>query len=124
MKKSEIVKAFLDLIDDSAKDASWARNNRIEQDKITQDLLHKLELGKYKERNKVATRLVKCRRDRRQYKDVEEEAEAIIAWTKTKEGERVLKDLKKMLGELRKVENYHENRSYRPRVLGRRSNGR
>lgn len=117
MKKSEIVKAFLDLIEESKKDASWARDKRVEQDQITQDLLHKLELGGYKDRGKVATRLVKCRRERRKYKDIEEECGAIIAWTSSREGEKVLHDLKTMLGKLRQVEKYHENRMYKPRIL-------
>jgi len=121
MKSSEIVKAFLDLIDDSKTKARWAREGRIEQDKLTQDLLHKLELGGYKDRNKVATKLVRCRRERRRYKDVEEEANTIIDWTLSREGEDVLRKLKHMLGELRQVEKYHENRVYKPRVLKERS---
>ena len=115
-KKSEIVKAFLDLITESQKDAEWAKKNRAEQDALTQDLLHKLELGGYKGRNKVATRLAQCRRRRRIYKDVEQEASTIIAWTKSYEGRDVLKQLKEMLGKLRTVEQYHENREYKPRI--------
>lgn len=121
MKNSEIVKAFLDLIDESRTKAHWAREGRVEQDKLTQDLLHKLELGGYKDRNKVATKLVKCRKERRRFKDIEEEASAIIAWTNSKEGEKVLRELRHMLGDLRQVEKYHENRTYRPRVLKERS---
>ena len=121
MKNSEIVKAFLDLIEESKTKAHWAKEGRIEQDKLTQDLLHKLELGGYKDRNKVATKLVKCRKERRRYKDVEEEACTIIEWTMSREGEDVLRKLKHMLGELRQVEKYHENRVYKPRVLKERS---
>ncbi|MBQ8665358.1 MAG: hypothetical protein IJ526_00495 [Lachnospiraceae bacterium] len=117
MKKSEIIKAFLDMIDDSEKKLRWARENRTKQDMLTQDLLHKLELGNYKSRNKIATQLAKCRKERRYYKDIEEETEAVTGWLSSAHGEQVLNELKQMLGTIRKVEKYHENRTYKPRVL-------
>ena len=115
-KKSDIVKAFLDLIDESQEEYETAYEKVGECDRLTQDLLHKLELGGYKNRNRVATELARCRHERRAYKDVREEAEVIIGWTTSKEGARALNLIRNMLGDLRKVEQYHENRSYKPRV--------
>ena len=84
--------------------------------KATQDMLHKIEFSKdYRERSKAATQLHYIREDRRHYKDIKEETEIIVSYYE--ENKKAVERLKKMLGEMRKVEKYHENRSYKPRVI-------
>ena len=81
------------------------------------DLLHKLEIENLTrdERAKLATELRDCRRLRRKYKDVVEELEPIAGYCGTAAGMQAVKQLSRFVGELRKVENYHQNRHYVPR---------
>lgn len=116
MKRSETIKAFLDLMDESAKLLPMMEERMKREDDLTQDLLHAMELGDgYKERNKHATLLAQNRRDRRDCKDAIEELDLLMTWALKNSG--AVNQLKQVLGELRKVEKYHENRHYRPRVL-------
>lgn len=114
-KKSEIISGFLNLIEDCKRKLPWAEECVNEQDKLTQDLLHKLELGDYKSRAKVATALSINRKDRRYYKDLVEEAVILVEFFK--EYKDAVESLKQLLGVMRKVENYHKDRHYVPRVL-------
>ena len=114
-KGSEIIKEFLDYLQDCQAKHTYAYDNVHEQDKLSQDLLHKLELeeSKAKERNSVARELQINRKDRRYYKDVVEETEPIKKYIL--ENKKSVDTLKLVLGEIRKVENYHSNRSYVPK---------
>lgn len=115
-KRSETIKAFLDLLDESTKLLPMMEERLKREDDLTQDLLHAIELGDgYKERNKHATLLAKNRRDRRGCKDAIEELNLLTAWALKNSG--AINQLKQVLGELRKVEKHHENRHYNPRVL-------
>lgn len=108
-----------------------------ECDKLTQDLLHRLELDNLStpEKNKIATQLKYCRKDRRYWKDQVEELEPFVALF-TVFGNRVVKIgnntidpnrvehnkkfinlLREVLGQTRKQESYHADRTYKPRVL-------
>ena len=116
-KKSEIIKEFLDMVAESSHQLEWASEERSKQEKLTQDLLHKLELGGYKDRNRVATQLAHCRQERRYYKDIEEECEIVAEWAASTAGALSINLLRKSLGDMRKVEKYHAKRSYKPRVL-------
>ncbi len=58
----------------------------------------------------------KNRRARRQCKDTIEELEVLASWLD--KNKAAVNQLKQALGEMRKVEKYHENRSYHPRVMG------
>ena len=49
------------------------------------------------------------------YKDVVEELEPIAGYCGTAAGMQAVKQLSRFVGELRKVENYHQNRHYVPR---------
>ena len=88
-----------------------------EQEKLTQDILHKMEDEKTKnsERNKLATKLAICRRDRRYYKDRVQELEPMIKFIQ--ENRKMTNVLKQVLGEVRKIERYHADRTYYPRVM-------
>lgn len=89
------------------------------QDKLTQDYLHSLELDelKYEERNKIATQLAINRKDRRYFKDKVEEYEPIINFFSESQNKALLNKLQNILGKVRKIENYHKNRFYVPKIL-------
>lgn len=113
-KKSETLAEFLNMIAESKEAHTVAYAQVGIQDKLTQDLLHELELGKYETRRKTSTALANCRKERRYYKDVVEETELLCDWAK--EFQPALRKLQEVLGKMRKVEKYHENRAYVPRV--------
>ena len=100
-----------------------------ECDRLKCDLLHKIELGQYEDRNeekRIQTQLKYCLKDRRYYKDRVEELEPFVMLflSKDKDRETVTKSctnainhIKQSLGNVRKAENYHANRTYKPRIL-------
>ena len=83
------------------------------------DIMHKFELDNlsYKERCKLATTLATSRKDRRFYKDHVEELEPIVNFMSESAHTKAINNLKQLLGEVRKVEKYHSNRTYRPRRM-------
>ncbi|MDD3123856.1 MAG: hypothetical protein PHC62_10180 [Candidatus Izemoplasmatales bacterium] len=89
-----------------------------EQDKLKCDLLHSIELTDvdYATRCKTATKLRKCLKTRRYYKDMVEERKAIVDFLNKTENKRIFDALAKVLGDTRTVERYHKNRSYTPRI--------
>lgn len=114
-KSSDIIKEFLDYLQDCQVKNTFAYDSVNEQDKLSQDLLHKLELEDLspKERNKVARELQLNRKDRRYYKDLVEETEPIKRYVA--DNKKALDTLKMVLGEVRKVEKFHETRTYIPK---------
>ena len=92
---------------------------------MTQDLLHKLELDELStgEKNKIATQLKYCRKDRRYWKDIVEELEPFIDVfnpTKTNNASvhvKTINLIRESLGKVRKQEAYHADRKYKPRIL-------
>ena len=117
-KASEILARAAKLLNDAQKvyDANFELMK--EQDALQQDLIHKLEIENLtrNERAKLATELRDCRRLRRKYKDVVEELEPIAEYYGTAAGMQAVKQLSWLVGKLRKVENYHQNRHYVPRA--------
>lgn len=116
-KLSEQISTFLRLIDATEQAYPYIEEQLTTQDKLTQDYLHQLELEnlKYKGRAKVATQLSLTRQKRRAYKDSLEEIQPIIDYINN--NKKVINDLKRLLGEVRKQEKKHTNRKYFPRVL-------
>lgn len=90
-----------------------------EADKRKVDLLHYLELNAtdYRERCKIATQLRLCLLERRSYKDLLEERSPIAEFLAQPQNKGLLDKLARVLGASRKVERYHRNRSYIPRIL-------
>ena len=88
-----------------------------EQEDLTQDLLHKLELERLteNEKRKLTTQLRINRKDRRFFKDRVEEFEPVFNFIF--ENKKVIQELQRVLGEVRKQEKYHEHRTYFPKVL-------
>lgn len=117
MKRSEIITAFLDLIDRSRDEYQVSSQGVEYENKRQQDLLHDIEFTtNSRERNKLCTKLHKCRISRRAHKDIEEESKIITEFFADPQNKRTIDTMKQMLGKLRKIEGYHENRSYIRRI--------
>lgn len=117
---SEYITEFLNFISDAQSHYKFCYDEVNEQDKLTQDYLHSLELDELKctERSKLATKLATNRKDRRYYKDRVEELEPIVTFFNDPQNKKVLDKLKsQVLGVVRKQEDYHKHRTYVPRVL-------
>lgn len=118
-KSSEYISEFLNFVSDTQTKHRIYAEAVENQDKLTQDYLHSLELGDLKcdERSKVATKLAINRKDRRYYKDRVEEFEPIVKFFEDPQHKKVLNLMTKVLGDVRKAEGYHKDRKYIPRVL-------
>ena len=133
MKTSKNIENFLNFYDAVKREYDVAFEMVGKCDQLTQDLLHRLELENLStgEKNKIATQLKYCRKDRRYWKDIVEETEtfvnmfnqteASLADTKKRaevdSNRRFLNMLRETLGKTRKQEGYHASRSYKPRII-------
>lgn len=117
---SESISDFCDFLVSAQKDYTWNFDMVNKMDKLTQDYLHSLELDglKYEERAKLATKIAKCRQDRRNHKDTVMALEPLVEWLDTDKGKQLFNLLREVLGKTRKVEERMENRVYVKRVLG------
>ncbi len=118
-KPSEHLSEFLNFISWAQSHYKFCSDEVNNQDKLTQDYLHSLELDDLKrdERSKVATKLMINRKDRRYYRDRVEELESIVQFFEEPQNKKVLDKLRQVLGATRKAESYHKDRKYIPRVL-------
>lgn len=133
MKVSKNIENFLNFYDAVKRDYDTAFEMVNQCDKLTQDLLHKLELESLStgEKNKIATQLKYCRKDRRYWKDIVEETESFVNMFNQTEASlsdgkkkaeveanrRFINMLRETLGKTRRQEGYHANRSYKPRII-------
>ena len=117
MNNSEIIKSFLDMINESESMYQIAYDKVNELDKASGDILHKLELDNlsYSDNCKLMTQLKTLRKDRRYYKDLVEEYEVMNKYYN--ENKKAVDLLKQKLGDMRRIESYHSVRTYKPRVL-------
>lgn len=118
-KPSEHISEFLNFVAEAKSQYRFCSDEVDNQDKLTQDYLHSLELDglKCNERSKLATKLAVNRKDRRYYKDRAEELEPIVQFFEEPQNKKVLDKMKQVLGVVRKSEAYHKDRKYIPRVL-------
>lgn len=118
-KFSSSISEFVQMMENASKDYAWNYDEVNRMDKLTQDYLHKLELGEldYKERAKVATQLAQCRRSRRECKDTVEVLEPLVQFLESDKGKTLYNLVREALGKTRKVEERMETRVYVPRVL-------
>lgn len=118
-KPSTYIEEFLNFLSDAKSKYNFAFDEVGQQDKLTQDYLHSIELDnlKYEERNKIATKLVINGKDRRYYKDIVEEYEPIVEFLDDPNNKKIVNQLTQVLGKVRKQEERHKNRVYIPRVL-------
>ena len=118
-KPSEYISEFLNFVTEAKLQYNFCSEAVSNQDKLTQDYLHSLELDDLKcgERSKLATKLAINRKDRRYYKDRVEELEPIVKFFEEPQHKKVLDKLTQALGQTRRAESYHKDRVYVPRVL-------
>ena len=118
MKRSEYISQFLNFIAEAKREYASAVEGIRTEEKRQEDLLHEIEFCKVaKERNKLTTKLHKCREQRRKYKDIKEELEPIVEFANEPANKKVIDKLSsQLLGQVRKAENYHENRVYKRRL--------
>jgi hypothetical protein len=124
---SKHIEAFLNFYDKIKTEYETAYEMVGRCDKLTQDLLHKLELAHLStgEKNRIATQLKYCRKDRRYWKDIVEESEPfIMMFDQTEDNKKLaeasrtfINNLRQALGKIRKQETYHANRTYKPRII-------
>lgn len=120
-KNSEVIKRFLDFVSNSETRYKFEQEIIETENKRTQDLLHAIEFEPHaEERSKTATKLKASRKLRRESKDIAEELEPIIDFLSVPANRKAIDQLSQTLGRVRKAEKYHSNRSYFPRVEGRR----
>lgn len=124
-KPSEYISEFLNFVAQAQVQHSIYEEEVNNQDKLTQDYLHKLELGELRrdERSKVATKLAINRQDRRYYKDRVEELNPIVVFFEDPINKKVFEKMKQVLGDTRRWESYHKDRKYKPRVLKEKKDG-
>ena len=117
-KASSAISDFINFLTQCGKDFVYYSNEVVTQDKLTQDYLHQIELDglNCSERSKIATKLMANRKKRRESKDMTEILEPIIKFCAEENTKRTLNKLNELLGQVRKVEKYHDNRTYIPRV--------
>lgn len=118
MKTSEQVKTIIDFLEETLKAYAWHYEQVGKMDKATQDILHSFELDKMTSngRSKLTTALIKTRRERRKHKDVAETLEPLTVFIEANIDTKLLHQFKEALGKVRKVEQYHQNRTYRKKI--------
>ncbi len=118
MKKSEYIEQFLNFLADAERVYDLALKEKEEQEKLESDYIHALELEdlNYRERSKLATQLRNCLRERRKSKNIVEVLEPIVLFKKDDINKKTLGKMTQLLGEVRKIERYHENRHYNKKV--------
>jgi len=115
--KSEIIADFLELLREAENSYNFNYDSVNQMDKLKQDILHKFELQQMTdgEMLELDQTLIDCLKQRRDFKDAAEELEPIRDFLGS--NKKFVKQVKQLLGKVRKVEEYHAERSYRPRVL-------
>lgn len=126
---SKKLEDFISFYDEAVRVYNFCYEKVNECDKLKCDLLHKIELGLCTDRNeekRIQTQLKYCLKDRRYYKDRVEELEFFISLFTNKDKDRehisracttALNQFKQALGSARRAENYHADRTYKPRIL-------
>ena len=129
LKVSNRLSNFIDFYDEVISTYTYAYDMVNQCDKLKCDLLHKIELGLYEDANeekRIQTQLKYCLKDRRYYKDRVEELEPFANLFLSKEKERenttrtcsqAINHIKNTLGSVRRAEEYHRERTYKPRIL-------
>lgn len=118
MKTSEHLSSFLNFSRELLKNYYKHVDELDIFEKETQDILHQIELGSYKSRNKFATRLATVRRKRRVVKDYVEINKELVSFLESNEFIKVHRKLENLLGTCRNEERRIENkRNYNAKVI-------
>lgn len=115
---SEVLSGFLDFLDECERQYQTARDAVGLEDRRLQDLLHELEFAQDKaERNRVATKFQRSRRERRKQKDEVQRLELIVNFFGEQNHKNTVKKMRQLLGRQRKEEEFlRGKRVYKPRV--------
>ena len=115
---AESLEDFLKFVDQCYQEYQMAQEAVSREDKRLQDLLHELEFAKEKgERNRVATKFQRSRKERRKHKDIIKRNELVVKFFEEKPHRDTLNKLRQLLGRQRKEEEYlSSERIYKPRA--------
>lgn len=115
---SEVLSEFLGFLDACESQYQAARDAVSLEDRRLQDLLHELEFAQDKaERNRVATKFQRSRRERRKQKDEVQRLELIVNFFNEQNNKNTVKKMRQLLGRQRKEEEFLKGkRVYKPRV--------
>ena len=117
MKTSEHISNFLTFCRNIVSEYQTNFETVNTCDKETQDLLHQIELGTCKSRNKFATQVAHVRRKRRISKNFVDINSDLVEYLQSAEFVKVQRQLEQLLGACRKHARYVENtRIYHSRV--------
>lgn len=118
---SKYIGDFCTFVANAQQDYNYYREEVGKMDKLTQDYLHDLESGRlnYRERAKLSTELARCRRARRNSKDIVEMLTPLIEFCESEKGRQAIYTLQGVLGKTRKIERNMNVRSYHYRVLNK-----
>lgn len=118
---SDQISEFLKLLERIEKDFEWAIQAEAQDENLTQDYLHQLELlpFSYHDRAKTAEKLKDCRIHRRAMKDTIAITAPIVDFARSEKGKVLISNLQQVLGKVRKEERRLEERTYTPKVLSK-----
>lgn len=121
MSISEELAGVLKALNGLIREYQFYSEKLAEIEKKKLDLLHYIELDgtTYRDRNKLATQLRNCLLERRRCKDEVELRAPVAEFLALPQNKNLLDKLGRVLGDTRKVEKHHHNRSYHPRILPR-----
>lgn len=101
-----------------------AYNGVGDEDKRHQDLIHAIEFEHNPDKiTKIGMKLHQNRVERRVYKDLFEVTNPVVEFVRDPQNKKTLDQMRQLLGKVRKVEKYHENRVYIPRIKDGNSHG-
>lgn len=117
---SEVLSDFLNYIERIRYEYKAAQEAVKIEDMRLQDLLHEMEFAEDKaERNRVATRLQRSRKERRRQKDEMKRLELIVQFFDDPNPKSTINKMRQILGKQRKQEEYlNGERHYNKRVDG------
>ena len=129
LKVSKRLEDFISFYNEAINTYKYAYDMVNQCDKLKCDLLHKIELGLFEDKNeekRIQTQLKYCLKDRRYYKDRVEELEPFVTLFLNNDKEKEINTranvncvniIKNTLGGVRRAEDYHKERTYKPRIL-------
>lgn len=116
MTFAEQFSQFLKFISQCQANYCMAQSILEDTEAETQDILHKLELEEntYHEYARLSKALKKVRIERRKAKDTIEQLNPLVNWSD--QNLKTIKELERVLGEMRKVEKNMSYRHYNPKT--------
>lgn len=117
-KPSEQINDFLEFLEKAKEEYESAFEKVGEEDRKVQTFLHDTEFAPDRnERNKVATRLQRSRRKRREAKDIVQLYENVYKFYLDRSNQNFIKSLRKLFNDQRMMENYlFGKREFKKRV--------